>query len=327
MAIALNIFDSLQTAADIDHLLNQRANECLHLEFKTKRLHNSPELTCGLDVNLSKAISGFANAEGGVLIVGIDAPSQGVISKQPVSSLSQLETRANEYVSRATSFVVEGVATKKIFTNQTLDEGYLVIHIPSSDLAPHRSQKDSRYYLRSGESFVPMEHYQIADIFGRRQKPYIVPYISLRGDINNQGKVIAILGIKNTGRALAKFPYLKVDTQGGFQFNAYGISGNGQWGLPTFPGPTSYSEYRGGVNDVVHCLMNLPVTKLEQTFPLTPTTGAIAVAPGTIQLSGFLAAEEFPLKEWRIDIDTVLIDPLVQNPRNAPPLTVEGTLI
>lgn len=327
MSVALSIFDSIRSEEDIDNLLAQRATENLHLEFKTKRNTTSPDLICGLDVNISKAISGFANSEGGVLVVGIDAPSQGTVSKQPVSALSQLEVNANGYVSRATSFVVEGVLIKKVFSNPSRDEGYLIIYIPQSDLAPHRSQKDSKYYLRSGESFVPMEHYQVADIFGRRQKPYLIPFISIKGDINSVGKVVAILGIKNTGRAMAKFPYIKIKNQAGFGFNAYGISGNGQWGLPTFPGATSYTEYRGGVNDVIQCLMELPVTKLEQTFQLTPASGNIVSGSAQLQLTGSIAAEEFPLKNWVIDIDIALLNPLVQNPRGTQALVIYGSIV
>lgn len=300
MSIPEKLFHQINTLEDLENLLVNQSAETLHLEFKRKRL-DAPDLSDGLDVNLSTAISGFANADGGVLIIGINAPSRGEISKAPLKALGVLENRINEYIPRSTSFGVEGILIKKIYEEEEKDEGYIAILIPSSNNSPHRSQKDSKYYLRIGESFLAMEHYQVADMFGRRQRPVIVPYAVIYKDINSRDQLFLVIGLKNTGRAIAKFPFLKINQLEGFEFNVYGISGSGDFGIPRFIGARGYDEYRGGVNDVIQCGSDLPVTRLKRPFQLD-SKGQLAENFESISIKGTVAADSFPQREWIISI-------------------------
>jgi hypothetical protein len=61
---------------------------------------------------------------------------------------------------------------------------------------------DGRYYKRSGDSFSRMEHYDLADMFGRRQKPrlhFSAEAEPAEGDIEK-----ITLFLQNDGRALAR---------------------------------------------------------------------------------------------------------------------------
>lgn len=312
MSIINEIFAKLASVENLDELIQNNTPENIHLEFKIKRDVESPSLNDGLDVNLSKVISGFANAEGGVFIIGIDAPQRGPISKEPIKQLTTLEIKVNEYISRATSFPVQGVQVKKIYNSEENNEGFLVVMIPQSDLAPHRSQKDYKYYQRIGESFYPMEHYQIADMFGRRQNPKLLPFAKMEADINNAGTVQIILGLKNDSKAIAKFPYLKfLDTEG-FSVDQYGLSGNRHFGLSPFPSPTSYREYRGGMNDVIQCGTELPVTRLKRHFIIDPHQ-TLVEGFSHLTLKGIIAAENLPCVSWKIVLTHETIQHLISN--------------
>jgi hypothetical protein len=62
---------------------------------------------------------------------------------------------------------------------------------------------EDRYYKRSGDSFYVMEHFDLEDMFGRRQKPKLrfdaVPII---GDGADEGLAFRI---QNVGRGVAKY--------------------------------------------------------------------------------------------------------------------------
>ena len=154
-------------------------NESLYLDYKAFPNNSPLEKDTAFLKLLAKAISGFANANGGVLVIGINDKTRG---PEPVVGLAAFAATLEEQLSRLVAFAVEGVETRSIRASTGVDEGFLVIRVPASGLAPHRSQKDHKYYRRTGESFVPMEHYEVADVFGRRHQPVLVPFARvLRG--------------------------------------------------------------------------------------------------------------------------------------------------
>ena len=310
---AKEIYDSLNAEADLQTIIGGQV-ENLHFDFKTKRDLTTHIVDDDLQKVLSKAISGFANADGGVIILGIDAPQGAAPTFSVIQPFALFEQEVNSYISRATSFVVQGVLIKSVAIPSN-NGGVVLVYVPKSDQAPHCSMKDKKYYQRIGDSFLPMEHYQIADLFGRRHHPLILPNALLRGDINTRGKIELVLGLRNDGRAIGRFLYLKISTQAGFRFNQFGVSGNGHFGLPPFPNPTNYTEYRGGADEVIHPGTEFPVTRMDFQCVLTPQ-GAVIQPQGDLIIGGMLAADDFPAKNWRLIVPYQTIQNIVANPRN-----------
>ena len=295
----------------------------MYLDFKSKKDLNSSEVDKGLQKILSKAISGFANADGGVIIIGISDPKEKDAGWNPIIPIQKFEQNINTYLPHSTVFPVEGMKAKSILGKDEND-GVLIIYIPKSDSAPHCSMKDKRYYQRIGDSFLPMEHYQIADIFGRRHHPKIKPYLNIKKGDNKVGRLEVTLGIKNDGRVLAKFPYITIKQTSTFNVDEYGISGNGNFGLPPFPHPRSFEAYQGGSNDVVHPNTKLPITKLKGDFGKNENQKFNVQNDKTI--SGEIAAEGFPLKEWRLVIQKKIILNILNDP-TLEIADIEGDLI
>src|SRR5215469_7521481 len=80
MGRAEDLFDRLKERgeAEIDQLIQDRHSEELFLDFKRsadggsgRRFHDDDRR------NLARAISGFANSEGGIIIWGVDCRDQG----------------------------------------------------------------------------------------------------------------------------------------------------------------------------------------------------------------------------------------------------------
>lgn len=213
--VAQTIYRQISTEDDIQRLLADAEAEKLHLDFKEKR--DSPDFK----KILAKAVSGFANADGGVIIWGV-AESGGERQLAPFTGLASFEQAVNEQVARVVSFPVEGVDTKRV-SSSGADSGYLLVLVPASDLAPHRSNVASskHYYRRVGDSFLPMEHYEIADAFGRRRRPYLSVnpgWSKLAGSDGDIHRMEMRFALRNDGRAMTlhygfdlKVPRVMVD--------------------------------------------------------------------------------------------------------------------
>ena len=197
-----NQFDQLDVNA-IRQFRTDGREEDIHLEFKTV---NDPEMNRDDRKNLAKCISGFANSDGGMVVWGVEA-KKNADGIDCVSSLPEIDrpqlflTKLNEFTGQSVSPLVDGVRHKILETST--GRGYAATLIPQSNAVPHMAMPERRYYKRSGDSFYVMEHFDLDDMFGRRQKPdlalSIVPQHELRDEREQVGFVFF-----NTGRALAK---------------------------------------------------------------------------------------------------------------------------
>jgi hypothetical protein len=254
----------------IDRFVTELQEEDLHLEFKTA---TAPEINREDRKNLASAISGFANADGGLIVWGISDridPNDGTrraLAKAPISALSVFATKLNEFTSKATNPSVDGVDHRKVPISE--DSGYLVTMVPASDSGPHMAKLgEDRYYRRSGSSFLRMEHFEIAEMFGRRPRAKLGLFTRLdpAGLRGNDRYFRCVLGIENTGRGVARFPLLRVKTEPPlYRVDGFGgLDGNGNNGLPRIAQAdnSNWIHFGGGADSIIHPGMRLDVTAI-----------------------------------------------------------------
>ena len=322
---AKELFDALSNEAHIQALIVGQV-ENLYIDFKTKRVPENDLVDDDLQKNLSKGISGFANADGGVLILGVEEPRGQPRVLQAITPHVLFEQQVNSYISRATAFVVQGVLVKSI-PIPSQNGGVVAVYVPKSEQAPHCSLKDKKYYQRIGDSFLAMEHYQIADLFGKRHQPVILPIGLLKADVNTRGRIELVLGLRNDGRAVGRFPYLKIGDRAGFVVNKFGISNDGRFGLPPFSTPAErLQEYRGGADHVIHPGVELQITRLMRNCGLSPD-GILTDPPTEIIIGGMVAADGFPARAWRLTIPRQTIQDILANPRAQQSANLVGELL
>jgi hypothetical protein len=157
------IFSAISDEHDIVRLIDEAEAERLHLDFKRRPQPGD------LRKVLGKALSGFANSDGGVLVFGV-REQNGAWGADPIADLAAFESQVNELLARAVSYPVPGVQTKRVPASET--SGYLAVLVPQSDLAPHQAVDTKHYHRRHGDSFPPMEHYEVADAFGLLDRTY-----------------------------------------------------------------------------------------------------------------------------------------------------------
>lgn len=204
----------------IERLVAQRAPETLHFEAKSKERPEDPLLTPGDRQNLSKALSGFANSDGGVLVWGLDArPGSDRVDRiQDFAPIGDLEGFVASLEAEPVDSVtppVDGLSFIPIEDPDAPGTGVVVCVIPASDGGPHMAigKKLHRYYRRDAGDFRAMEHFEVADMFGRRPHPVIRPRmewsISFAGPAaRRRAELVVQHFVRNEGRGIAKLPAL-----------------------------------------------------------------------------------------------------------------------
>ncbi|MBU6995866.1 AlbA family DNA-binding domain-containing protein [Ferrovum myxofaciens] len=179
MERAEEIFERInnQGVEAIEVFITDRKSEELFLDFKRSRNNGSDVRLADDDrKNLSKAISGFGNSEGGVIVWGIDG-SRDYDGADVARAIVKLENPARfasliqNAISGCTVPPHTGVRVEPIEMGN--GQGVVVVLVPKSNAAPHQSVSEKHYYIRAGSSFVPTPHDVLAGMFGRRPQSHV----------------------------------------------------------------------------------------------------------------------------------------------------------
>lgn len=323
MATALEeFFDSLRADADLARLVTDGVQEDLHLELKTKRNRSIPDLEDSDRWQFSRALSGFANSDGGILIFGIETgPQERAHALKPITNPGEFQARLKKSLINTTQPVVPGVRIEVVL-GSSLHEGFVKVLVPSSDLVPHRAMfADREYFKRSTEGFYRLEHFDISDMFGRRPTPrldLVHRLLAGGGGSSSAGKEFGgsvVIGLHNAGRSAAHFAYLTVRVEPPYRVSHYGLDGNGNEGLPRLASiDGNLRRYGAGSDLVIHPSVTHDVIKIDIDIRVDPQRNV-----GKVQDLSFVceyACEGLPLGERRVMIPAVelveLIVPLAE---------------
>jgi hypothetical protein len=241
-----------------DWVTNKR-QEGLHLDFK--QLTSAPNVTRDDRKIFASAVSGFANSDGGIIVWGVEAKkdADGVDAAQSLKPLKDPKVvlgTLQSHTGDAASPTVDGVDHK--FVEDGAGGGFVATIVPVSERGPHMAGLgESRYYKRNGDSFIKMEHVDVADMFGRRAKPVLeVVLVDMMGSYTNESAASyePIIAIRNSGRGVARFPFLRIKLSPPFGLNRQFGLRNGETGLPERPqfGRRESPVFAGGQDHVIH---------------------------------------------------------------------------
>src|SRR4051812_20288831 len=116
---AERLYETLASETDLQRLRDESREEDLYLEFKEKADRRTPNLADPDRKNFSKTLSGFANADGGVLVFGVETARNAagvdcVRTLSPVVDAEGLRARLMDSVLNATQPVVDNVRIEVI---------------------------------------------------------------------------------------------------------------------------------------------------------------------------------------------------------------------
>lgn len=249
--------------------------ERIHVDFKEKRDRRNSKLEDDDKKNLAKAVSGFANSGGGVLVWGLEDET---LNAKPISNIQHFVQNLLQLAPQVTDPIVGKIDGKFIISNTENGEGFGILLIPESELPPHRIILNfegikNHYCVRSGNSFVVASHTMLEDMFGRRPKPNLALSVKFKhtGNREKLQDFTIILGIENKGRGSAKSPFLDINIQKPYKFSIYGVDGNGNFGLPILVGDNNVSHQRFGSSqtNVIHSGVTHDVTAINITLDIS----------------------------------------------------------
>lgn len=326
MADALSeLFTSLATEADIQRLIDDKTFEGLHFEFKRKRDRTKPDLEPEDSWEFSRALSGFANSDGGILLWGVGSSNENGLdyasSREPVRDHTIFVARLRKALLEAVVPMVDGVEIDPVPGADTRF-GYAKVLVPRSELTPHRGMLANReYYKRSPEGFHRLEHFDLEDMFGRRPLPRlslgwrIIAGGSSGGGGQEQFRGFVVLTITNGGRGSARAPYLAFRISAPYGLAPGGINGDGREGLArqTTSDPRRFVFTSGDV--VVHPEVSHEVTGI--VVQVEVQRGRNVILPGDLTVAYELTSENARLVVGEIvisghDIAVGILPPQLQ---------------
>ena len=152
------------TKLDIETFISKRIEENLNLDYKDIRAYSDFD-------ELSNDVSSFANSEGGLIMLGVSEESFGkgehlkifpkaITWGDDTLSRERLEDKLIEKIHPR----INGLRIIPVREGNGSRRVIFLIDVPKSDTSPHMAS-DERYYRRMNFRRVPMEHYEVANLF------------------------------------------------------------------------------------------------------------------------------------------------------------------
>lgn len=158
-----------RSEGDLQRYVDEKRSEGRHLEFKSG-LGFEGDWKAAVD-KISKEVSAFANAGGGVVVIGV-SEDESVGSASVACAVDGINNpkRNAEWIEKPllerVSPPVPGIAIDDIHLGSN---HAIVIHVPQSFSGPHQAY-DYRYYARRNFRIDPMEHFEIDDVRSRKDR-------------------------------------------------------------------------------------------------------------------------------------------------------------
>lgn len=154
------------TISDIQSLIDNAAEESIHLEFKSAPALSKADSVRG---EISKDVAAFANSDGGIIVYGVSEDNS-----HKATSLSFIDgtVYTKEWLEQTIQSNIQRAIDELKILPVRADSDPLktiyIVKIPASLDAPHMS-RDKRYYKRYNFKSVQMEEYEVRNSYGRKK--------------------------------------------------------------------------------------------------------------------------------------------------------------
>jgi hypothetical protein len=151
------------TEAELREFVAQGLPEGRHLDYKRALSGKSDDEP---KREFLKDVTGFANAQGGHLLIGVDEPAQGSTVDKQIIGLADGDSLAKSLERLAASSIdprIPGLIVQPV--PLTAGGAVIVVHVPPSQARPHMVDHGNhqRFYVRHRESTNPMTTHEIRE--------------------------------------------------------------------------------------------------------------------------------------------------------------------
>lgn len=154
------------TYQDVVDFCNEGHSEGFILEYKRDFASLPNE-------KIAKTVAAFANTHGGILIVGVDAPSGKPVAPFEGFVFDPSMKYEEKIESVILSHIKEPVFPEVQICDSVNGKTFIVIRVAESHLTPHRVSDNTKIYVRTGQSSTPNEeaaYDKIEWLIARRKK-------------------------------------------------------------------------------------------------------------------------------------------------------------
>lgn len=217
MTRARDLFNRLTKEGEsvLDEFIAERTTEQLFLDFKTE-----PQVGSLVDV-LGKAVSGFGNSDGGVVVWGVDCRDGKQLgdvasSKKPIRNPQKFRSELERRLSGST-IPPHPLVKHAILESSSGDSGgYVATLIPRAPNLPLQHSGRKTYYMRSGSTFEPITHGVLSAMFGRTPTPQLdrhweIHHVTREDQNSNTMLIMSALKVINRGPVIAREPYANIN--------------------------------------------------------------------------------------------------------------------
>ena len=210
------LFETLKSYNDLKDLIGNGDCETQYLECKA---HSSPRINQDMQTHIAKALSGFANAAGGVVIYGMSTTKQPATGLDactqlvPIGNCAAFEKNLKNRIPTLSMPSNHSFKTKIIKETKGETRGIVVLYIPQSHGDPVQSTKDDLFYFRTGDEFKRAPFELIKRLFAAAQSPNLLPHLPAnRIRTNEDGTWQIPIMIENGSSAFADNILITVET-------------------------------------------------------------------------------------------------------------------
>src|SRR5262249_32354476 len=267
-------FTSLANEADLQRLIVEKEKENIHLEFKQKKDRSHGALDDSDKFQFSRAVAGFANSDGGVLIWGIATDKDECAHLlKPISDVSAFLAALKKSILNTSQPVVDDLQLT-VIPAANPGEGYVCCLIPQSEKTPHRAMLANReYYKRTTEGFYRLEHFDLEDMFGRRPVPRLNILTAVRPGGSSGGTggrtqdVLIDLTVINEGRGTARAPFIEVIASPHYEVKPMNISSGATDAILHWLAHTdSHARFLGRADFLIHPQLDFAFATVKRRF-------------------------------------------------------------
>lgn len=227
MGRAEQLFEQIRRGqtAEIEAMIKAPIVEELFLDYK-RAASTLPATKLHADdrKNLAKAMSGFGNSEGGLIVWGVDCnPGQdGDVPIWPPPKISQplmFKTLLDSAIGGLTLPSHSGVENLEVRYPSEAD-GFVVTHVPIGLNVPLQTlYPKQEFYIRAGSNFLPTPRAVLAGLFGRSPQPELRIQVERSTFEKWRDKTSVKFGFQvkcsNVGRGIAEEIFFSIDAKFG----------------------------------------------------------------------------------------------------------------
>lgn len=165
------IYKTEYTEEDLRELISTQAEESVHLDFKSAGAFDKKD---DKRSEIAKDVSAFANSDGGIIVYGLNEENHVAHSLSYIDGNVYTKEWIERVINNGIQRRIEGVKIYPIRVDGDFRKSVYVVKIPRSANAPHMCSKRHIYYKRYNFESVPMEEYEVRDLFNRAAIPNLV---------------------------------------------------------------------------------------------------------------------------------------------------------